>query len=193
VGRLFREFAVTLSVTILVSAVVSLTLTPMMCARLLKHQPREQHGWLYRMSEYGFDSVIRLYGVTLQWVLRHQFATILSFLATLVGTVYLYFIVPKGFFTVQDTGVILGISEAPQSISFDAMSRKQLELNREILQDPAVASLSSFIGIDGTNTTLNTGRVQINLKPLEERKLSAAEVIRRLQPRLEAVSGITLF
>ena len=193
VGRLFREFAVTLSVTILVSAIVSLTLTPMMCAKLLRHQPRDQHGWMYRASEYCFESVIWLYGLTLTWVLRRQFATMLTFAATLVATVYLYFLVPKGFFPVQDTGVILGISEAPQSISFDAMSLKQLELNRAILTDPAVASLSSFIGIDGTNTTVNSGRIQINLKPLEERHISASDVIRRLQPRLEGVSGITLF
>ncbi|MGE5192301.1 MAG: efflux RND transporter permease subunit, partial [Deltaproteobacteria bacterium] len=177
VGRLFREFAVTLSVTILVSAVVSLTLTPMMCAKLLHHTHPAQHGWLYRASEWAFDAVIRLYGRTLTWVLRHQVLTMAVAAATLAATIHLYFVVPKGFFPVQDTGVILGISEAPQDISFEAMSRKQLELNRVILQDEAVASLSSFIGIDGTNTTMNSGRIQINLRPLEKRRMSASEVI----------------
>ncbi|MGQ0634008.1 MAG: multidrug efflux RND transporter permease subunit [Planctomycetaceae bacterium] len=193
VGRLFREFAVTLSVTILVSAVVSLTLTPMMSARLLHHEPAASHGWLYRASEAGFSAVIRFYGATLTRVLNHQPLTLLIAAATLAATVYLYFVVPKGFFPIQDTGIILGISEAPQDASFDLMSRKQLELNRVILEDPAVKSLSSFIGIDGTNTTINSGRIQINLKPLAERQISAVEVIRRLQTRLAAVSGITLY
>ncbi|MDB5339688.1 MAG: mdtB 2 [Planctomycetaceae bacterium] len=193
VGRLFREFAVTLSVTILVSAVVSLTLTPMMCAKLLKHVDPTKHGRMYQMSEYCFESVIWMYGETLKVVLRHQASTMFVSLITLIATVYLYFIVPKGFFPVQDTGVILGISEAPQSISFEAMSQRQLELNKAILEDPAVLSLSSFIGIDGTNTTVNSGRIQINLKPLEERHLSASDIIRRLQPKLEKVSGIKLF
>jgi multidrug efflux pump len=193
VGRLFREFAVTLSVTILISAIVSLTLTPMMCAKLLRHQHPSQHGWLYRASEYGFNLVIRLYGLTLRGVLRFQLLTLLVAIATLALTVYLYLVVPKGFFPVQDTGVILGISEAPQSISFAAMSERQQALNRAILQDPAVESLSSFIGIDGANTTLNSGRIQINLKPLEQRKLTASEIIRRLQPRLAEVQGITLY
>ncbi len=193
VGRLFREFAVTLSVTILVSANVSLTLTPMMCAKLLRHTPPSQHGWLYRASESVFNAVIWLYGKTLTRVLRHQTLTMLVAVATLAATVQLYFVVPKGFFPVQDTGVILGISEAPQNISFEAMAQRQLELNRAILTDPAVASLSSFIGIDGTNTTINSGRIQINLKPQEERRISASEVIRRLQTRLAEVPGITLF
>ncbi|HVC98080.1 MAG TPA: MdtB/MuxB family multidrug efflux RND transporter permease subunit [Pirellulales bacterium] len=193
VGRLFREFAVTLSVTILLSAIVSLTLTPMMCAKLLKHTPPSGHGWLYRASEWAFDAVIFLYGKTLNVVLRHQVLTVLVALATLAGTVYLYVVVPKGFFPVQDTGVIMGISEAPQSTSFEAMQARQLALNRAILTDPAVESLSSFIGIDGTNTTVNSGRIQINLKPVDERKISAGEVIRRLQPVLAKVPGITLF
>jgi multidrug efflux pump len=193
VGRLFREFAVTLSVTILVSAIVSLTLTPMMCAKLLRHTRPEEHGWLYRSSEWAFDTVIALYGKTLTWVLRHQVLTMVIAAATLAATIELYFVVPKGFFPVQDTGVILGITEASQDISFDAMSQKQLQLNRLILQDEAVDSLSSFIGIDGTNTTMNSGRIQINLKPLDERRISASEVIRRLQPRLADVEGITLF
>ena len=193
VGRLFREFAVTLSVTILLSAVVSLTLTPMMCAKLLRHQPASQQSALFRASERAFESVIWVYGQTLTWVLRHQTMTQIVSLVTLIATVYLYTIVPKGFFPVQDTGVILGISEAPQDISFDAMSTRQLELNRAILQDPAVESLSSFIGIDGTNITMNSGRIQINLKPLEERHISASEVITRLQPLLAKVAGITLY
>ncbi len=193
VGRLFREFAVTLSVTILVSAIVSLTLTPMMCAKLLKHHRPGQHGWLYRISEYGFEQVIRLYGFTLRGVLRFQALTLLVAIATLAATVVLYIVVPKGFFPVQDTGVILGISEAPQSISFSAMAQRQQALNRAILKDEAVESLSSFIGIDGTNTTQNSGRIQINLKPLEARHISAGDVIRRLQTRLETVEGITLF
>ncbi|QDT53760.1 Multidrug resistance protein MdtB [Caulifigura coniformis] len=193
VGRLFREFAVTLSVTILVSAVVSLTLTPMMCARLLKHVHPDDHGWLYRASEWGFDQTITLYGKTLGVVLRNQGLTMVVAVATVVATVYLYLLVPKGFFPVQDTGVILGISEAPQDCSFGVMAERQLALNKVILKDPAVESLSSFIGIDGTNVTLNSGRIQINLKPLDERDANAVEVIRRLQPKLADVSGITLF
>jgi multidrug efflux pump len=193
VGRLFREFAVTLSVTIVVSAVVSLTLTPMMSARLLRHKPESQQGALYRASERAFEAVIGFYGRTLNFILRHQFATLMVAIATLVGTIWLYIIVPKGFFPVQDTGVILGISEAPQTISFKAMSERQQELAQVILKDPAVESLSSFIGIDGTNTTLNSGRIQINLVPIEQRKMDAGEVIRRLQGKLDAVEGITLF
>jgi len=193
VGRLFREFAVTLSVTILVSAVVSLTLTPMMCARMLRHKPEAEQGWFYRGSERVFNGMIACYGVTLRWVLRHQFATLVVAMATLVTTVWLYIIVPKGFFPVQDTGVILGISEAPQTVSFTAMAERQQALAQVILQDPAVESLSSFIGIDGTNTTINSGRIQINLKPLDERQVSASDVIRRLQPALANVEGITLF
>jgi multidrug efflux pump len=191
VGRLFREFAVTLSVTILVSALVSLTLTPMMCARILRHQPESQQGFLYRASEHFFEAVIRWYGGTLTWVLRHQPMTLVVAVATLVATVYLYVVVPKGFFPVQDTGVILGISEAPHSVSFAAMAELQQKLTH--VQDPAVESLSSFIGIDGTNTTLNSGRIQINLKPLEERDATASNVIRRLQTALDGVEGITLF
>jgi multidrug efflux pump len=193
VGRLFREFAVTLSVTILMSAIVSLTLTPMMCAKILRHKPDSQQGWLYRLSEQGFELVIRWYGSTLNVVLRHQFLTLLVAIATLLATGYLYVIVPKGFFPVQDTGVILGISEAPQNTSFSAMARLQQQLAKVILQDPAVESLSSFIGVDGTNTTVNSGRIQINLKPLEERDANALEIIRRLQTRLDSVQGITLF
>ena len=193
VGRLFREFAITLGVTILISAVVSLTLTPMMCARILKHKPEERQGRFYRASQLFFDRVIAAYGKTLQWVLRHQTATLVVAAGTLVLTVLLYISVPKGFFPVQDTGVIQGISEASQSISFTAMAERQQVLARVILKDPAVVSLSSFIGVDGTNTTLNSGRILINLKPLDERNVSASEIIRRLQPGLAKVSGITLF
>jgi len=193
VGRLFREFAVTLAVTILVSAFVSLTLTPMMCAKLLRHQKREEESWFYRKSEDAFNAVIAYYGRTLQFVLRYRTTTLLVTMGTLVGTILLYIYVPKGFFPVQDTGVILGVSESAQSISFDAMARRQRALADVILKDPAVDTLSSFIGIDGTNTTLNTGRVQINLKPLAERKISASDAIRRLQPELAKVDGISLF
>ncbi|HVU88417.1 MAG TPA: multidrug efflux RND transporter permease subunit [Pirellulales bacterium] len=194
VGRLFREFAVTLSVTILVSALVSLTLTPMMSARILRHHPQAHQGFFYRTSETFFETVIRWYGHTLTWVLRFEYTTLLVAIATLVATVYLYIIVPKGFFPVQDTGVILGISEASNSISFPAMAELQQKLAKVILEDPAVDSLSSFIGIDGTNTTLSSGRIQINLKPLEERHpSSASDVIRRLQKKLEPIEGITLY
>ncbi|HEY2388573.1 MAG TPA: MdtB/MuxB family multidrug efflux RND transporter permease subunit [Candidatus Binatia bacterium] len=193
VGRLFREFAVTLSVTILVSAVVSLTLTPMMCAKLLRHRPEREQSRLYRVSERFFDTVIERYGRSLRIVLRHQTATLIVAVATLVATLLLYVVVPKGFFPVQDTGVLLGISEAPQTVSFAAMADRQQALARVLLQDPAVQSLSSFIGVDGTNATLNSGRLQINLKPLAERRVSASEVIRRLQPKLAEVDGVTLF
>ena len=193
VGRLFREFAVTLSVTILVSAVVSLTLTPMMCARLLKHTPPEKQGRFYRASEKAFDAVIAFYGKTLQVILRAQTLTLLVAVGTLAVTILMFLWIPKGFFPIQDTGVIQGVSEAGQTISFDAMAERQRALARVILKDPAVESLSSFIGIDGTNTTLNSGRIQINLKPLEERKINVSDVIRRLQPDLDKVAGITLF
>jgi multidrug efflux pump len=194
VGRLFREFAVTLGVTILVSAIVSLTLTPMMCARLLHHKPEAEQGRLFRASEKAFKDVISLYGRTLQFVLRFQTITLLVAVATLALTVYLYIVIPKGFFPVQDTGVILGISDASQSISFTAMAERQQALAKVILQDPAVESLSSFIGIDGINTTLNSGRIQINLKPVADRKITATAVIARLQTHLaQEVPGITLY
>ena len=193
VGRLFREFAVTLAVTILVSAVVSLTLTPMMCAKLLHHKPEREQRRFYRASERWFNSIISFYGRTLQFVLRYRTTTLVVTVATLAATILLYIYVPKGFFPVQDTGVILGVSEAPQNVSFLAMAQRQQALASVILQDPAVESLSSFIGIDGTNTTINSGRIQINLKSLEERRISASDVIRRLQPKLAEVNGITLF
>ena len=193
VGRLFREFAVTLAVTILVSAVVSLTLTPMMCAKLLKrHDPAHQSRF-YKSTERFYDRVIEFYGRTLKFVLKHQTTTLLVTVGTLVLTLLLYIIVPKGFFPVQDTGVILGISEGPQSVSFTALGQSQQALAAVILKDPDVASLSSFIGIDGTNATPNSGRIQINLKPRNQRKSTASEIIRRLQPELAKVSGITLY
>src|SRR5437016_5379675 len=163
VGRLFREFAITLSITILISAVVSLTLTPMMCARLLRYRHTAEQGTFYRATQKLFDQTIAAYGRTLRWVLTHQQATLVVALGTLVLTVLLYIVVPKGFFPVQDTGVILGISEAAQTISFAAMADRQQALAGVILDDPAVESLSSFIGVDGINTTLNSGRIQINL------------------------------
>jgi multidrug efflux pump len=193
VGRLFREFAITLGVTIVISAFVSLTLTPMMCAKLLKHKPEEKQKKLFVKSQRILDNIIAFYGRTLKWVLDHQTATLLVAVATLVATVLLYIVIPKGFFPVQDTGLIMGISDAPQWSSFSAMADKQQELAQVILKDPAVASLSTFIGVDGTNTTLNSGRVLINLKPLGERGLSASEVIRRLQPEVAKLQGIALF
>ncbi|TFY91336.1 MdtB/MuxB family multidrug efflux RND transporter permease subunit [Pseudomonas kairouanensis] len=194
VGRLFREFAITLAVAILISLVVSLTLTPMMCARLLKREPKEEEqGRFYKASGAWIDWLIEAYGRKLQWVLKHQPLTLLVAIATLGLTVFLYLMVPKGFFPVQDTGVIQGISEAPQSISFAAMSQRQQELAKIILEDPAVESLSSYIGVDGDNATLNSGRLLINLKPHGQRDLSAAEVITRLQPQIDKLVGIRLF
>jgi multidrug efflux pump len=193
VGRLFREFAVTLAVTIIISAVVSLTLTPMMSARILRHEPKEQQGRIYQWSERVFERMISFYGRTLKVVLEYQTVTLLVALGTLVLTVFLYIVIPKGFFPVQDTGVIQGISQASETISFAAMAEKQQELAKVILQDPAVQSLSSFIGADGTNTTLNSGRMSINLKPLAQRDRSASDVIRRLQSSLQNVQGISLY
>jgi len=193
VGRLFREFAVTLAVTIVVSAVVSLTLTPMMASRILKHNPDEQQGRFYKASERVFEGMIAFYGRTLKVVLEFQGLTLLIALATLLLTIFLYIIIPKGFFPVQDTGVIQGISQAPQSIGSVGMAEKQQELAKVILADPAVESLSSFIGADGTNTTINSGRISINLKPLDQRKMNASDVIRRLQNSLANVNDIQLF
>ncbi len=193
VGRLFREFAVTLAVTIILSAVVSLTLTPMMCSRILRHTPPEQQGRFFKASERAFDSMIEFYGRTLKFVLRFQTITLLVALGTLALTIFLYIVIPKGLFPTQDTGVIQGISQAPETISFPAMAQKQQQLAHVVLQDPAVESISSFIGADGTNTTLNSGRMSINLKPLNERDLNASDVIRRLQTSLKQVDGIELY
>ena len=193
VGRLFREFAVTLSVTILVSAVVSLTLTPMMAAKILRHTPESQKGRLYKRSEEFFEWVIARYATGVRFVLRHQVLTLLVTLATFVLTLVLYSVVPKGFFPVQDTGVILAITDAAQDTSFAAMSGKQQALATTILEDPDVESISSFIGIDATNTTLNSGRIQINLRDKENRKTDAEGVIRRLQPKLNQIEGIQAY
>jgi multidrug efflux pump len=193
VGRLFREFAITLAVTILISAVVSLTLTPMMSARILAHKPEAEQGRFYSWSERMFKALIEQYGRALRWVLRRERSTLLLAAGTLALAVYLYVVIPKGLFPTQDVGIIQGISQAPESSSFQAMSRKQQALAKAILQDPAVASLSSFIGVDGTNGTLNSGRIQINLKPFSERGIDATAVIDRLQSRLRKVEGIHLY
>ena len=192
-GRLFREFAVTLAVTIIVSAGVSLTLTPMLAARILKHKPEAQQGRFYRASERVFQSAIAFYGKTLAWALDRRPLILLISAGTLVLTVLLYIAIPKGFFPVQDTGELQAISEADQSVSFPRMAALQQRLAAVILSDPAVDSLSSFIGVDGTNTTMNAGRIQINLKPIAQRHISATDVIRRLQPQLAKVNGITLY
>jgi multidrug efflux pump len=193
VGRLFREFAVTLAVTIIVSAVVSLTLTPMMSARILRHEPKEQQGRIYRATERAFEEMIAFYGRTLKVVLRFQTVTLVVAVATLLLTVFLYIVIPKGFFPIQDTGVIQGITQAPPAISSQAMAKEQLEITKAVLDDPAVESVSSFIGADGTNVTTNSGRMSINLKPLDDRKISASDLIRRLNSRVNQVQGIQLF
>jgi len=193
VGRLFREFAITLAVTILVSAVVSLTLTPMMCSRILQDKAHAKQTRFYYWSESVFNSIIASYGRGLKKVLEHRFITLLVTISTFVATVLLFIVIPKGFFPVQDTGVILGISEAPQTVSFANMAQRQQRLVDIVLQDPAVDNVSSFIGIDNVNPTLNSGRIQITLKPLDQRNISASEVIHRLQPKVADVDGIQLF
>jgi multidrug efflux pump len=197
VGRLFREFAITLAVSILISAVVSLTLTPMMCARLLKHTPPEREPKWARKTNELFDRVIARYGRALEWVLDHQPITLVIAVATLALTVLLYILIPKGFFPVQDTGAIQAITEAQQSISFGAMAERQQEIGRIVLQDPAVESLSSFIGVDGTNSTLNSGRLLINLKPFGsgdgKRDIHATEVIQRLAGKLDQTVGMSVY
>ncbi len=192
VGRLFREFAITLAVAILISAFVSLTLTPMMAARLLKHTPPEKQGRFYRKSGAVFDNLVRRYGRVLDWVLRHQPLTMIVFLVTVVLTALLYLVIPKGFFPLQDTGLIQGVSEAPQDTSFTAMSAKSRRLAQVILEDPAVASVSSFIGVDGTNVTPNAGRLLIALKPHGDRERGSV-VIDRLKRRVAQDGGITLY
>jgi multidrug efflux pump len=193
VGRLFREFAVTLSVTILLSAFISLTLTPMMCSLLLRQKGQEKHGKVYEFSERVFNNTIAFYGRTLKVVLQHQTLTLIITLGTLVATIWLYIVVPKGFFPIQDTGVIMGISDAPESVSFASMADRQVKLGAAILKDPDVASLSSFIGVDGTNTTPNSGRFQINLKAKDERSEDVSAIIKRLQQETAGVEGITLY
>ena len=193
VGRLFHEFAITLTATIVISAVVSLTLVPMLCARLLRHRPDSQRSRFDLRAEQAFDWVGARYGRALDVVLDHQWLTLLVFLATLALTMFLYAAVPKGFFPVQDTGEIQAISEGPQSISFGAMAAMQQALADAILQDPAVESVTSFIGVDGTNVTLNEGRFLINLKPMAQRGLDASAVIRRLQQETANVPGAALY
>jgi multidrug efflux pump len=193
VGRLFREFAITLAVTIVISAVVSLTLVPMLCARVLRHVHEEDMSWFMRQTQRGFDAIIRRYGIWLDWVLDHEKLTLLVAVVTLCLTVFLYVVIPKGFFPIQDTGLIQGISVAPPSISFSAMAERQEALAAAVLKDPDVTSLSSFIGVDGTNPTLNEGRFLINLKPRDERALDASAIIRRLQGELAAVADIQLY
>ncbi|MFA5982878.1 MAG: MdtB/MuxB family multidrug efflux RND transporter permease subunit [Methylococcaceae bacterium] len=193
VGRLFREFAITLAVTILISAVISLTLTPMMCAKMLKHVDPNQQNYGYKVIGRVLDKLISVYALMLRWVLRHQNVTLLVAVATLVLTIFLYIIIPKGFFPVQDTGTIQGITEAPQDISFASMAERQQVLAAMILQDPAVASLSSLVGVDGNNPTLNTGRLQINLKPLAERKVGVEAVMHRLLAKWGTDHALTLY
>jgi multidrug efflux pump len=193
VGRLFREFAVTLAVAILISAAVSLTFTPMLSARLLKHVPDEQHGRLLRWSQQQFDRLIALYGRALHRVLQHQSLTLIAAGITLALTVLLYILIPKGFFPVEDTGIIQAITVSAQSTSFEEMNRQQQALVDTLLKDPAVASISSFIGVDGANTTLNSGRMLISLKPLELRGERVTPVIARLQKSATELSGIEVF
>jgi multidrug efflux pump len=193
VGRLFREFAITLAVTIVISAVVALTLVPMLCAKILRHRRASEMSLVARKSQEWFDALIAQYGRLLNWVLDHQPLTLLVAVGTLGLTVFLYIVIPKGFFPVQDTGLIQGISEAEPSVSFEAMAQRQQALAAAILKDPDVVSLSSFIGVDGTNSTLNTGRFLINLKPRDERRTSASDVIRRLERETQDVAGISLY
>ena len=194
IGRLFREFAVTLAIAIGVSAVLSLTLTPMMCAHLLRPEPKpEERSWVYRLSERGFDGMLAMYDTGLKFVLRHQPLTLLVTIGTLALTIYLAIIIPKGFFPEQDTGAILGVSQASAEVSFPRMMELQRKLADEVLKDPAIDTVSSFIGSDGTNPTTNSGRLSITLKPLAERKASAHEIIERLQPKLATITGIEVY
>jgi multidrug efflux pump len=193
VGRLFREFAITLSIAVAVSALVSLTLTPMMCARLLRPESQEKHGRFYHWSEGLFERTLRAYERGLQWVLRHQFFTLMVAVATLVGTIWLYFLVPKGLLPQQDTGMIIGVTEAAQSISFKAMATKQREIAEIVGHDPDVARVASFVGAGLVNPTMNSGKLYIVLKPRDERKASASEVIGRLRDATRDLQGIGLF
>jgi multidrug efflux pump len=191
IGRLFHEFSVTSVITIVLSAVVSLTLVPMLCAKMLRHQKKV--GRFERLSQNTVDGMIQFYGRLLTWVLRHQGLTLVVAIGTLILTIWLYVIIPKGFFPVQDTGLIQGVTQAPQSTSYDAMEKRQGELAKRILQDPDVVNLSSFVGVDGSNTTLNSGRFLIGLKPHDERKLTSQEIVRRIEREAQGVEGITLF
>jgi multidrug efflux pump len=193
VGRLFHEFAITLAVTIILSAVVSLTLVPMMCAKLLRYRPPEQETGIARWANERFQALIDRYGQALNWVLEHQTMTLAVAVATLVVTILLYVFIPKGFFPVQDTGVIQAITEAPQSVSYGDMAQRQQRMAAAILKDADVVSLSSFIGVDGSNITLNSGRMLINLKPVDDRSASASQIIRRLQRETQDVSGISIY
>jgi len=193
VGRLFHEFAITLAITIVISAVVSLTVVPMLCAKLLRHHEAAEESGIARWANAKFQALIDHYGSALRWVLDRQPMTLLVAVATLILTILLYVFIPKGFFPVQDTGVIQAITEAPQSVSFAEMSRRQAAMAAAILKDPDVVSLSSFIGVDGSNITLNSGRMLINLKPVSDRKENASAVIRRLQRQAREVTGISLY
>ncbi|MHA3775315.1 multidrug efflux RND transporter permease subunit [Verrucomicrobiota bacterium sgz303538] len=193
VGRLFREFAITLSVAVIASAIVSLTLTPMMCARLLKPEREEKHGWVYRANERVFQWMLGAYERGLQWVLRHQFFTLLVAVATLVATIWLYVIVPKGLLPQQDTGLILGVTDSAQSISFKAMTQRQRALAEIVRRDPDVVSVASFVGAGTANATVNTGRLSIALKPRDERSADASQIIGRLRKATRNVEGISLY
>ncbi len=194
VGRLFREFAVTLAITILISAVVSLTLVPMLCAKLLRHRSEQKRpGAVARKAEEYYESVVAQYERLLNWVLDHQPFTLLVAVITLVVTVLLYIVIPKGFFPVQDTGLVQGITQAGPTVSFSAMSQRQNALAKVLLKDPDVQSLSSFIGVDGTNNTLNSGRFLINLAPKEDRSADVSTIIRRIQGEVNNVTGISLW
>src|SRR4029079_9523718 len=193
IGRLFREFGVTVSMTIAVSAFVALTLTPMMASRFLKSKREEKHGRLYQLTERGFDKLLSGYAWALDIVLRHQFATLLVFFATLAGTVYLFIAIPKGFFPQQDTGLISGVSEAAQDISFAEMMRRQEALGEVVASDPAVATIAMAIGAGGSSSSINNGRMFITLKPKDQRDASAGEVISRLRPKLDKIEGAKLF
>jgi multidrug efflux pump len=193
VGRLFREFAVTLAVAILLSLLISLTLTPMMCARLLRAGDHDRAGWLARFVQQKIDGLIATYGVALRWVLARQGLTLVVALGTFVLTALLYVAIPKGFFPVQDTGLIQIVTQAPQNLAFSAMAERQQSAVKVILQDPDVSGVSSFIGIDGVNETVNTGRIQVALKPQDQRHTDISEVLRRLQTELEFVAGLQFY
>jgi multidrug efflux pump subunit AcrB len=193
VGRLFREFAITLSVAVAISALVSLTLTPMMCSRLLRPEAEEKHGRAFRLSERLFQGLLAAYERGLQWVLRRQALTLAVAIATLVGTIWLYVIVPKGLLPQQDTGLIIGVTDADQSISFKAMVARQRAVGERLMQDPDVVSVASFVGAGTVNPTMNAGRLYLNLKPRDRRSASAGEIIERLREAVKDVEGISLF